>query len=213
MYNEYNNEVPQNTDSNMPIEGKDNNGQPPADKPVNGSDYTIPTDEIIHNGGEQNIDTPVNNDINMPVEDTNQEETIIEEKDIPTPVNTDINMPVSNTDIAAKETGTSKDDVKYSKVLYNDDKTNQPLNEKVKTNTEIDPEIIYYGCIEKIARDFIKTGKMNVAIIPYKILKQMTDMYKQTGQLDTNIDEVQFFINQINIRIEEIKNNEQKRTI
>ena len=186
MYNEYNNEVPQNTDSNMPIEGKDNNGQPPADKPVNGSDYTIPTDEIIHNGGEQNIDTPVNNDINMPV---------------------------SNTDIAAKETGTSKDDVKYSKVLYNDDKTNQPLNEKVKTNTEIDPEIIYYGCIEKIARDFIKTGKMNVAIIPYKILKQMTDMYKQTGQLDTNIDEVQFFINQINIRIEEIKNNEQKRTI
>lgn len=191
---------------------------------------------------ENDILTPTNTDVNMPVEDTSiQEETKVEKiekptttvtpespsdtdnsnkddiayskvlytEEKPTPTNTDVNMPIEE----AKETGTSKDDMVYPKVLYNDEKSNQTTIKTEQPNKEIDPEIIYYGCIEKIARDYIETGKMNVSIIPYKVLKQMTDKYKQSGELDTNIDEVQLFINQINNRIEELKNNEQKRTI
>ena len=105
-----------------------------------------------------------------------------------------------------------KDEVKYDKVLYTPvDETKDDV--KIEKKEEIDPEIIYYGCIEKIARDYIKTGKMNISIVPKEVLKKITSKYKDNGEFTTNIEEVQEFISNINKRIEELKTNENKKTL
>ena len=193
-----NNDVPINQDKDMPIESIGDHIQPKEAENPQGSEYIIPDKEIINDGGTLDIDTPQSNDKTLPIEKQdynltpknviqwakNGEITLETEQNINEKINNSEDMPIEE----AKETGTSKDDI-------------------IKKDLDIDPMIIYYGCIEKIARNYIETNKMDISIIPKKVLDAVIKQYKEKGIITTNIDEVQFFIKQVNDRIKELENS------
>ena len=65
---EINNSTPTNESDDMPIEGQDDHNQPKDEQQAQDSDYKIPAQEIINDGGTINNRIPVNQDESMPIE-------------------------------------------------------------------------------------------------------------------------------------------------
>ena len=92
------------------------------------------------------------------------------------------------------------------------------MNNEIKYNIKEDENIInhktiYDKCIKYIASYYLENGEYNYSLIPKDVIKIVVNEYKKVGQLDAKADEVQFFINTVNQKVEELKEEKQKRTI